>query len=172
MTQQQSQLIAAAIEYDRGDARRIQHFMKVYGFATTIATLEQLDSQTTFILETAAILHDIGIHEAEHKYGKCSGPYQEKEGPAVAREIMMSISGYNQETIERVEWLIAHHHHVNDIHDIDHQILVEADYLVNIYEDELSASAIDNVRTKVFRTNAGLKLLNAMYPQSTTTIAL
>ena len=55
------QLISSMIEYYRGDAKRIQHFIKVYNFASLLGRQEQLDEETLFILETAAIVHDIGI---------------------------------------------------------------------------------------------------------------
>ncbi len=82
MNIQHAQLIAAMMNYDQGDARRIQHFIKVHDFATAIGTLEHIDPDTLFILETAAIVHDIGIHVAEKKYGDSNGKLQEKEGPA------------------------------------------------------------------------------------------
>jgi uncharacterized protein len=164
MEQQQAQLICAAAEYDRGDARRIHHFLKVHDFAMTIAAMEQVDAATCFTLETAAILHDIGIHEAERKYGNSHGHYQEIEGPNVARAILKSVGGYSEEVTDRVCWLIAHHHHYNNIEGLDYQILVEADFLVNIMEDGMSADAIANVRQRVFKTPAGIRLLDALYP--------
>ena len=36
-------LLTAMIEYDRGDAPRIQHFIKVYEFARIIGKLEKLE---------------------------------------------------------------------------------------------------------------------------------
>ncbi|MDE6410600.1 MAG: hypothetical protein K2K81_10230 [Muribaculaceae bacterium] len=48
---------------------RIQHFVKVHDFATTIAMLENVDPSTLSILEAASVLHDIGIHLSEEKYG-------------------------------------------------------------------------------------------------------
>ena len=75
-------LLTAMIEYDRGDAPRIQHFIKVYEFARIIGKMEKLDEHTQLILESAAIVHDIGIHMAERKYGSSNGKYQEIEGPA------------------------------------------------------------------------------------------
>lgn len=53
------------IEYFRGDAKRIQHFIKVYNFAAFLGRQEQIDEETLFILETAAIVHDIGIRICE-----------------------------------------------------------------------------------------------------------
>ena len=63
MNPKHARLLAAAIRYDRGDARRIQHFVKVHDLAAAIGALEGLDEETQFILETAAILHDIGIQD-------------------------------------------------------------------------------------------------------------
>lgn len=58
-------LIEAAVAYDHGDPRRIQHFLKVYAYADLIGQLEHLAPDTQEILVTAAVLHDIGIHAAE-----------------------------------------------------------------------------------------------------------
>jgi hypothetical protein len=46
---------------------------------------------------------------------------------------------------------------------LDYQILVEADFLVNIYEDQLSEDAIDSVYRKIFKTDTGKKLLKEIY---------
>ena len=54
-------LMAAMIRYDSGDAKRIQHFLKVHALARLIGTEEGLDSDEMVILETAALVHDIGI---------------------------------------------------------------------------------------------------------------
>ena len=58
-------LLAAMIEFDAGDPRRIQHFLKVHGFARLIGLAEGLDAQTQYRLELAAAVHDIGIRPAE-----------------------------------------------------------------------------------------------------------
>ena len=41
-----ARLIEFAIEYDKGDARRIHHFLKVHDFAATIGRLENIDEPT------------------------------------------------------------------------------------------------------------------------------
>ena len=160
---QHAKLIAAMTDYDKGDAMRIQHFMKVHDYAVTIATLEGVGENLMSILESAAILHDIGIHVSEEKYGSSNGKYQEKEGPAEACKLLSSLGGYSKEQIDRICYLIAHHHTYNDIDGLDYQILVESDFLVNIYEDNLISQAIENVRAKIFRTKSGLDLLDNMY---------
>ena len=45
---------------------------------------KKLDEKTYKTLKLAAIVHDIGIHKAEKKYGQCGGKLQEKEGPPEA----------------------------------------------------------------------------------------
>lgn len=65
--------------------------------------------------------------------------------------------------IERVCFLVGHHHTYNMIDGLDYQILVEADFLVNAYEDNLSKNAIINVRNKLFKTKAATKMLNDIF---------
>lgn len=45
--------------------------------------------------------------------------------------------------MDRVCWLVGHHHTYTDIRDLDYQILVEADCLVNLYEDDAPRSAVE-----------------------------
>ena len=158
-----SKLIQKAITFDHGDAKRIQHFLKVHAFAALIGRLENIPQETQDLLEAAAILHDIGIHAAEEKHHSTAGKYQELEGPAIARDLLEGFEACNADFIDRVCFLIAHHHTYNVVDSVDYQILLEADFLVNAYEDQLSPQAILSFREKVFRTKSGIALLNATY---------
>lgn len=151
------------IIFDRGDARRIQHFLKVYQFAALIGKLEGLSPEQQEILEIAAILHDIGIIPSEKKYGISNGKLQEQEGPTYARELLNRIGGYGQEFIDRVCFLIAHHHTYEGVDGLDWQILLEADFLVNSFEKNMTEEAIKKFRASVFRTKSGIALLNNQY---------
>lgn len=155
-------IIARAIAYDRGDARRIHHFLKVYTYAHTIGMLEGLAPAEQYILDIASVLHDIGIHVAEEKYKSSGGKYQEQEGPAIAKAILEELGG-DPAVIDRVCFLIGHHHTYDAIDGSDYQILIEADFLVNAYEDQLDKKAITAFRDKLFRTRSGLALLNDTY---------
>ena len=117
-----NRLHMAMIELYKGDAKRIQHFCKVHSYAKLIAQMENVDDQCLFIIETAALTHDIGIHICEEKYGECGGKLQEKEGPAIAAELLERL-GFDSEVSERVQYLIGHHHTYNKIDGIDYQIL-------------------------------------------------
>lgn len=156
------EVIDAMIEYYAGDSRRIQHFLKVYGFAKAIGELENLTIEVQEILEVAAVVHDIGIKVSEEKYHSSAGNYQQLEGPPIAKEMLGKL-GYGEDFIERVCYLIAHHHIYNKIDSIDYQILVEADFLVNISEDDMVEKEINSIKEKIFRTKAGLVFLQNIY---------
>lgn len=155
-------IIKEMMDYDKGMAKQIQHFLKVYEFAHIIGTGEGLDDRTEEILETAAILHDIGIKPALEKYGSSAGKYQEELGPDEAEKILTRM-GYDNDLIERVKFLIGHHHTYNNIEGPDYQILVEADFLVNLYEDNESPESIRNVYNRIFKTGTGRYLCSIMY---------
>lgn len=155
-------VLNAMISYYAGDTKRINHFLKVYGFAKLIGAMEKLDDDKQEILEMAALTHDIGIKNSEAKYHSSSGNYQQIEGPPEARKMLESLA-IDKDVMERVCWLIAHHHTYSHIDSIDYQILVEADFLVNIFEDEMPVSSIKNIREKIFKTESGLSLLNDLY---------
>ena len=140
-----NKLHAEMIKLYAGDPKRIQHFCKVHSYAKLIAELENVDEKTRFILETAALTHDIGIHICEQKYGDCGGKLQE------------------QDVSTRVQYLIAHHHTYEDMDGIDYQILVEADFLVNMYEDTLSQQAVQHAYTTIFRTETGKMICRDMF---------
>ena len=147
-----AQVMEETIKYFDGDLKRINHLVKVYGFAKTIGELEGLDEKTQKILEITAIIHDIGIKISEKRHNSSSGYYQQLEGLGIEDTI-----------IDRVCWLIAHHHTYQNIDKPDYQILVEADFLVNAYEDNMDKNAIESIKTKVFRTESGRRLLDMMY---------
>ncbi|QHQ59477.1 HD domain-containing protein [Anaerocolumna sedimenticola] len=155
-------VINAMIRYYSGDIKRINHFIKVYGYSKAIGEMENLDDKTREILEVTAVVHDIGIKVSEEKYHSSAGHYQQLEGPAVAADMLENL-GYEQEFIERVCYLIAHHHTYTNIDGLDYQILVEADFLVNLDEDKTPGDGIRNVKQNIFRTKTGISFLNHLF---------
>lgn len=156
-------LMQAMIKYDGGDVPRIQHFVKVHDFARMIAIAEDMNEDELFVLEAAAILHDVGIHVSEAKYGNCNGKHQEELGPAEALKVLAEVDGFTNEQKERICWLIAHHHTYTDVTSQDHRILLEADFLVNSFEDNVSKDGIIAFRENVFRSASAIKMLNEMW---------
>lgn len=157
-----ARLISEMIAYYRGDPRRVQHFLKVCQFAGTIAALEGLSEGERFVLQTAAIVHDIGIRESERKYKSAAGKYQELEGPPVARALLTRL-GFAAQVTERVCYLVGHHHTYSGIDGPDYQILVEADFLVNLYEDQSSKEAAQKAYERIFKTDTGRRFCRELF---------
>lgn len=150
------------IKLYEGDAKRIQHFCKVHSYAKLIAETEHVDERTLFIIETAALTHDIGIHVCEEKYRNCGGKLQEKEGPALAEQLLKQLE-FDDEVSKRVQYLIAHHHTYDHVDGIDYQILIEADFLVNIMEDHASKEKAKNAYDRIFKTQSGKTICKEMF---------
>jgi uncharacterized protein len=148
------------IKYNHGDKKRINHALKVHSYAKTIASLEKINEYDLFNLESAAILHDIGIKVCEEKYDSSNGKLQEKEGPAVAREILEKL---NYENINRILFLIGHHHTYTNVLGMDYQILIEADFLVNFEEENTSKEAIKKVYENIFKTKTGKEFCREIF---------
>ena len=62
-----------------------------------------------------------------------------------------------------MKYLIAHHHTYDAIDGIDYQILVEADFLVNILEDGLSKEAALQAYQNIFKTESGKNICQEMF---------
>lgn len=160
-----NELYKKMVSFYRGEPKQIQHFVKVQSFARLIGQEEHLDEKTLYILEAAALVHDIGIRPAMEKYGKCNGKLQEEEGSAYAEKMMKEL-GFAKDVIERVSYLVAHHHTYTDIDGMDYQILVEADFLVNYFEDSMDEENIRQSVKKIFKTETGKHIAQEMfYPQ-------
>lgn len=155
-------LIFETAEFFFGDPKRIQHFIKVHEFARLIGTAEGINGDELLTLEAAAVVHDVGIKPAEEKYGQCGGKLQEQEGPAMAEPLLRKC-GFDDDIIQRVLWLVAHHHTYDGIEGLDYQILVEADFLVNLYEDNASREAVNAALENIFRTKTGIRLMKIFF---------
>jgi len=157
-----SLLCKAMITYDKGDVRRIHHFLKVHAFARQIGLEEGLDEKTLFRLEAAAYVHDIGIHEGERRFGRNDGMIQQELGPGEARPMLEALS-FDEEDIERILWLVAHHHSYGSIDGPDAQILAEADMLVNQYEDNAPRKQNEALYHRLYKTSAGKRIFEELY---------
>ena len=155
-------LIFEMININQTDTRRINHALKVYGLAKCIAGKEKLPPDIMQIVEAAAILHDIAIRFCEAKHGSGVGHLQEKEGPLIARPILEKYTN-DQTFIDRVLYIIAHHHSYKNIDGIDHQIVVEADLLVNTDEEDISMNAFKNMFHTFFQTNTAKEIARKIF---------
>ena len=157
-----NKLFISMTDYFKGDQKRINHFVKVHSFAKLIGETENIDEKSLFILECASLTHDIGIKKGEELYNRNDGKIQEQLGPKEAEKMMKNLD-FQQDVIDRVMFLIAYHHTYKSIESIDLQILVEADFLVNTCEDNLSRETAVKLGEKVFKTNTGKQLLKNLF---------
>lgn len=157
-----AKIMQKMIAFSEGNTHDICHLMKVWGFAHTICELEHVDAHTQYVTEVAAITHDIACPLCREKYGNTDGKHQEEEGAPMVREFLKD-TGMEQKDIDRVAYLVGHHHSLGSIDGIDYQILVEADYIVNADESSYRSDAIANFRDHVFSTASGKAILSSIY---------
>lgn len=157
-----SQLFFAMLDFDQGSAERIQHLTKVYTFAQQIGREEGLDEKTQYILELTALTHDIGIRPATERHGHCNGKLQEEIGPSYARTMLTNLA-VPEDIVSRVCYLIAHHHTYTNIDGLDYRILLEADFLVNLYENQVALPAIQSAYDQIFVTKTGRTMCRTMF---------
>lgn len=150
------------IAFDRGQPDLIQHFTKVHSYAALIAQAEGMDPGAAQVLEAAALVHDIGIPLCNRKYGAHPGPLQEKEGPPLAREMLTGLD-FTPEEIDRVCTLVGEHHTLSPVDGIDHQILLEADFLVNCFAHQNGPESLTHTWNTVIRTQSGKKIFADMF---------
>lgn len=150
------------IRFYHGNIHDVAHFLKVYAFAKTIGELEELAPPTQEILELAAIVHDIACPLCREKYGNANGKKQEQESPPLVEDFFAGLP-VAPEIVQRISWIVAHHHTYGLSDDLDYQILLEADYLVNAGESGYSAESVQSALQKIFRTKSGKELLSSLY---------
>ena len=153
-------LITAMKKVFGQDQRRISHALQVLGYAEQ---LQKVEGGAPIIVKAAAILHDIGIPEAERKYGSAAGRYQELEGPPIARKILEEL-GFGSDVVTPVLDLIAHHHN-GQLQTTEFNLLWDADWLVN-FPEEYPNLAPDSTRERIaaiFRTTAGKTLAVTLF---------
>ena len=157
-----TEAIEKMIDFYDGNIHDIDHFLKVWALAKTIGEAEGLDHKTQEILEMAAVVHDIACPLCREKYGNTNGKHQEEESGPLVDTFFAGLSVGTLD-VERIKWLVEHHHTYTNVDGVDYQILLEADFLVNAGESGYSKNAIENTLEKVFRTATGIRLLKSMY---------
>ncbi|WP_287638132.1 HD domain-containing protein [Blautia sp.] len=157
-----AEVVKKMVEYSKGDLHDMNHFMKVYAYAKTIAEGENLSPEQQKLVEVTAVVHDIACPLCRVKYGNANGKHQEEESAALIEKFFAD-SDLPKEFVDRVSYIVSHHHTITGIDGIDYQIMIEADYLVNADESNFSGNNVRNMLEKVFKTETGKFLLQSMY---------
>ncbi len=139
-----------------GDQKRIEHALTVLNYAEQIQAAEGGDP---LVVKAAAILHDIGIIQAERKHGSTAAKYQEIEGPIIAREILGKFN-LDKADVEHICRIIANHHSAKDIDTLEFRIIWDADRLVNLPMNftDTSKEKLKEIIDKTFKTCKGRQM--------------
>ena len=153
-----SGILEKMISFSDGNIHDIDHLIRVWTYAKLIGELEVLDAETQFVLEVAAITHDIACPLCREKYGNTNGKKQEEEGAMMVRDFLAD-TGMDPEQIDRVAFLVGHHHTFSGIDSSDWQILVEADYIANASENGYIDDNVRNFMNRIMKTESGKRIL-------------
>jgi HD superfamily phosphodiesterase len=143
--------------YFKSDFKRIGHATRVARYAERIGKNEK---GNLAVILSAAYLHDIGIPEAERKHGSAAPEYQEKEGPPIARSILVTLKA-KAELIDEVCDIVGHHHHPGCDESLNFRVVYDADLIANIEdnlkEKPMEAQKLTELIEKNFLTDSGKK---------------
>ena len=157
-----AEIMKKMIDFSDSNIHDIDHFIRVWTYAKTIGELESLDAETQYILEVAAITHDIACPLCREKYGSTNGKHQETEGAPMVRDFLRD-TGMTDAQIDRVAFLVGHHHTFTDVRGKDYQILLEADYIANASENGYERRSVENFIHKIMQTESGKALAKAVF---------
>jgi len=156
-----TKLIYELEKYFGSDTKRIRHAKRVMEYAEELLRSEGGDWH---IVIPASLLHDVGIKVAEKKYGSAKGYYQEKEGPPIAKGILLKLS-FKKDDITEICQIIAYHHSPGQVNTDNFRILSDADMLVN-FKEEVDLADKDKIKTligKVFNTKKAMEIARKEY---------
>ena len=135
--EQEQTLLLDALLYEDGHQRRTEHILKVYGLARLLGEAEGLETEERMILQEN----------------------QRREAPRLV-EAFLQQAGYPAQCTPRVLELVERHHDYSGSHGRLLGLLMEADLLVNCYEDPPSPERLEKL-APLFRTETGRRLLAA-----------
>lgn len=151
-----------AVKTEFGDDwKRIGHAFSVLENAERILRRE---GGRPRVVIAAALLHDIGIHQAERKHGSAAPRHQELEGPPVARRILET-AGVDKPTIDEICDIVGSHHSAGKTNTLEFRIIWDADWLVNLPEvfPGRSAEELGAIIDGTFKTETGKALAHARF---------
>lgn len=139
-----SAIISLMIQHNSGDPEKIYHMMKLYAFARAIATEEGIGDEAIELIETAAVLCELGKSSSES---------------AAYADMLLLDLGCDREVIGKVNELILMAESAGNIDNIQQQIISEAMFLVMAYEKRLDKETIIEALNEKFRTTCGKQYL-------------
>ena len=155
------QLLEALEEHFAPEGRHVEHAMAVLAFAEELMRAEAADWH---IVVPAALLHDMGVKPALEKYGSTDAPYQEREGPPLARAVLLRL-GLQLADIDEVCDIVGHHHSPRPEETANFRVVYDADGLVNLapIASTLTPEELRQRIRDLFLTAAGRRKAEELY---------
>lgn len=142
--------------------RYVNHALQVTAFAEAIMQGEHIEqAYMQQVITLAGIFHDVGIPAAIEKHGSGAGPLQEREGEPIARALLTKLS-VRPDILERVCYIVGHHHTLTAVDGADFQVIWEADALVNIpaaWGKRVFEQTLPELIDLNFRTRTGKEII-------------
>ena len=160
MLNNEPKLLKDVLLYENGHIRRTKHILMVHSLAKSIGSEEGLTLEQQQIVQSAAILHDIAIKKCKRKYNDTSIEKQKLECIPIAKKFLKACN-YVPSYTEKILDLIYHHHDYDTFKGIEHQVLIEADLIVNCLENKSHKEKASDVAVH-FHTKTGKELLHKL----------
>ncbi|MCX7805160.1 MAG: HD domain-containing protein [Planctomycetota bacterium] len=142
------------------DTRRIAHALAVYDRARDILRSERGNPR---IVLAAALLHDIGIKEAERKHGSSASEFHEEEGPPIARRILEKLN-VDGPSIVGICRIVGSHHSARYGETPEFKIVWDANMLANL-EGLVGGKALEEAEAAIgetFKTGTGREIARTL----------
>ena len=157
-----AKIMEEMIHFYKGSVHDIEHFLKVHAYTRLIGLSEGLDADMQETLEIAAVVHDISCPMLREKYGHANGKLQEETSEEILRPFLHAFD-IDKSIAERIIRLVSRHHTTENVDGIDHQILLEADFLVNASEGHMEKETVRRFRDEIAKTDTGKRLFDSIY---------
>lgn len=141
---EQSAIISLMVQHHGGQPEKVYRTMKIYSFVHAIAAEEDISDEARGAAEKAAILCEMGESSAES---------------ASFSDMLLLNLGCDRSVIQKVHNLIVKLDDTENIDTIEQQILYEARFLVNAFENRLDKETIVENLMKNFKTKCGQEYL-------------
>lgn len=151
--------------YASCDASQIAHTLCVHQYTRLLALGEGYDPHRIELLETAALLHDIGCTDAKRKYGNSLPVNQQREGARIAAEWLVHDPSLAPADAQWIVGVVGSHHNALKAAELGFETLFEADLIVNLFEGYYPVEKAPVYYRNMVRTVSGRMWFVRLFPE-------
>ena len=143
------------------DSKDLAHALNVLKYVQLLLPEVAPDDWARFRAEAAALVHDITCPLCREVYGECTGEQQERESLYVL-SLFFDCLDLPPLQVERIIWMVSHHHTPEASDEPDFRLLIEADLLANLQEQNIDLFDLRQLAVRTMRTKTGQEELRKM----------